>query len=111
MDPQTHLIARRLRVLGQPLRVRLVDRLGSEATTVHELVEILSGTTQQNVSRHLGILHRAGILARHKEGTRARYELVDPHALPLLEHAAASLACHGESLRRPADGRSTAHDH
>jgi DNA-binding transcriptional ArsR family regulator len=69
LDPVTDrsagLIAERLRVLGQPLRVKLIDHLAARTTTVQELVEAL-GTTQQNISQHLGILRRAGIVARHK---------------------------------------------
>jgi DNA-binding transcriptional ArsR family regulator len=92
-DRRADLIAERLRVLGQPLRVKLLDRLATQAITVQELVGSLE-TTQQNVSQHLGILQRAGIVARHKEGTRVRYELVDPHIVPLLERAESSLAHH-----------------
>ncbi len=82
-------------MLGQPLRVKLLDRLATQtqAITVQELVGSLE-TTQQNVSQHLGILQRAGIVARHKEGTRVRYELVDPRIVPLLERAESSLAHH-----------------
>jgi DNA-binding transcriptional ArsR family regulator len=90
-DRAANLIAGRLRVLGQPLRIKLVDRLAIRATTVQELVEAL-GTTQQNISQHLGILRRAGIVARQKEGTRVRYRLADPNILPILERAEASLA-------------------
>jgi DNA-binding transcriptional ArsR family regulator len=67
-DPAANLIVGRLRVLGQPLRVKLVDRLAAEATTVQELVDAL-GTTQQNISQHLRLLRRAGVVARRKEGT------------------------------------------
>jgi DNA-binding transcriptional ArsR family regulator len=89
-DRGAELIAERLRVLGQPLRVQLVDRLATGTTTVQEFVATLE-STQQNISQHLGILQRAGIIARHKEGTRVRYELVDPHILRLLECAESSL--------------------
>jgi DNA-binding transcriptional ArsR family regulator len=85
------LIAERLRVLGQPLRVKLVYRLAIRDTTVHELVDSL-GTTQQNISKHLGVLRRAGIVARHKEGTRVRYQLADSGILPILERTETSLA-------------------
>src|SRR6266542_4076736 len=34
------------------------------------------------------------IVARHKDGTRVRYELVDRHIVPLLERAESSLAHH-----------------
>jgi DNA-binding transcriptional ArsR family regulator len=96
-DRAANLIAGRLRVLGQPLRIKLVDRLAIRATTVQELVDAL-GTTQQNISQHLGILRRAGIVARQKEGTRVRYRLADPNILPILERAEASLA---HQLGRP----------
>jgi DNA-binding transcriptional ArsR family regulator len=90
-DPAANLIAERLRVLGQPLRVKLVDRLAIRATTVQELVDAL-GTTQQNISQHLDVLRRAGIVARQKEGTRVRYQIADPGILPILERTEASLA-------------------
>jgi DNA-binding transcriptional ArsR family regulator len=90
-DRGADLIAERLRLLAQPLRVKLVDRLAASTTSVQELVDTLE-TTQQNVSQHLGILQRAGVVARHKKGTRVRYELVDLQVLKLLECAEASLA-------------------
>jgi DNA-binding transcriptional ArsR family regulator len=90
-DGAANLIAERLRVLGQPLRVKLVDRLSSEATTVQELVDAL-GTTQQNISKHLTVLRRARIVVGDKAGTRVRYRLASPDILPILERAEASLA-------------------
>jgi DNA-binding transcriptional ArsR family regulator len=90
------LIAERLRVLGQPMRVKLIDRLATETTTVQELVDAL-GTTQQNISQHLDILRRAGIVARHKEGTHVRYELDDPNVIPILELAQASAIRQGRT--------------
>jgi DNA-binding transcriptional ArsR family regulator len=88
-DSAANLIAERLRVLGQPLRVGLVDRLAIRATTVQELVDAL-GTTQQNISQRLGVLRRAGVVAREREGTRVRYQLADPRILPILERTEAS---------------------
>ena len=96
-DRRADLIAERLRVLAQPLRVKLIDLLAKEATTVQELVAALN-TTQQNVSQHLGILQRAGMVSRHKEGTRVRYALVDPHVLTVLGQAEASLLHHLDEL-------------
>jgi DNA-binding transcriptional ArsR family regulator len=95
-DRAASLIAERLRVLGQPLRVMLIHRLATRATTVNELVDAL-GTTQQNISQHLGILRRAGIVARHKEGTRVHYQLDDPNILPILELASTSSSRQGRT--------------
>lgn len=90
-DRVIELVAERLRILGQPLRIKLLSELSASPATVHELVDAL-GAVQQNVSQHLAILHQAGIVARSKQGTRVRYELQDPHVVALLAEARASLA-------------------
>jgi DNA-binding transcriptional ArsR family regulator len=80
--PLAELIAGRFRVLGEPLRLRLLDRLRDGEATVNELCEAL-GATQQNVSKHLGVLHRAGMLTRRKHGTRVSYAIADPAVFEL----------------------------
>jgi DNA-binding transcriptional ArsR family regulator len=65
---------------------------------VQELVDEL-GTTQQNISQHLGILRRAGIVSREKEGTRVRYQVADAGIVPILERTEASLALAGWPAR------------
>ncbi|HEY7707779.1 MAG TPA: metalloregulator ArsR/SmtB family transcription factor [Gaiellaceae bacterium] len=90
-EPLVELIAMRLSLFAQPLRIRLVDRLESGEATVQELAAAV-GAGQQNVSKHLAILHRAGTVARRRDGAYVRYSLVDVDALPLLEQAAVGLA-------------------
>jgi DNA-binding transcriptional ArsR family regulator len=48
-------------------------------------------TTPQNVSRHLCILHRAGIVARRREGASTYYSLVDYSACRLLDQTLESI--------------------
>ena len=48
-DELADLIARRFRVLGEPMRIRLLDRLREGEANVNELTEAL-GASQQNVS-------------------------------------------------------------
>jgi len=86
----TELIAARFRLLGEPMRIRILDRLRDGNATVGELAEEL-GTTQQNVSKHLGALHLAGIAGREKEGTRVRYSIADPGVFELCEHVCGGL--------------------
>jgi DNA-binding transcriptional ArsR family regulator len=90
-EPLVELLAERLAMLSQPLRIRLIDRLEAGEMTVQELAAALDAT-QQNVSKHLAILHRAGIVGRRRDGAYARYKLVDPDVLPLFEHTALGLA-------------------
>jgi len=96
-DKLAELIAERLRVVGQPLRVRLITRLRGGPASVQELTQSLDAV-QQNVSQHLAILHRAGVLDRHKVGTRVYYELRDPNAVAMLDAARAGLAQHSREL-------------
>ncbi len=90
--PLADLVAERFRVLGEPMRIKLLDRLRDGGATVQELQQEL-GATQQNVSKHLGVLLRAGMVSRTKQGTYARYEIADPGVFELCD-----LVCGG--LRR-----------
>jgi DNA-binding transcriptional ArsR family regulator len=89
-DPLTELIAQRFRVLGEPMRIRLLDALRDGPATVGELVERL-GASQQNVSKHLGVLHQAAIVTRAKEGTFVRYTIADTGVFQLCEQVCGGL--------------------
>ena len=89
-EPLVDLIARRFRVLGEPTRIRLLDLLRDHDATVTELHEAL-GASQQNVSKHLGVLLQAGIVRRTKEGTSARYAIADDGVFALCEHVCGGL--------------------
>jgi DNA-binding transcriptional ArsR family regulator len=91
------LIARRFRVLGDPTRIRLLERLQSGEATVQELCEV-AGTSQQNVSKHLGVLTDAGITARRREGSHALYRVIDEGVYRLCEDVCVSLERQLESL-------------
>ncbi|MEH3052640.1 MAG: metalloregulator ArsR/SmtB family transcription factor [Patulibacter minatonensis] len=96
-EPLVELIAQRFRVIGDPLRIRLLDRLRDGSATVGELVAAIGGS-QQNVSKHLGVLHQAGIVSRTKEGTAVRYEIVDETVFALCEQVCGGLRAQLEEL-------------
>jgi DNA-binding transcriptional ArsR family regulator len=83
-DPLVELIARRFRVLSEPMRIKLLDQLREHDATVTQLQETL-GASQQNVSKHLGILHDAGMVTRTKDGNHARYAIADDGVFELCE--------------------------
>lgn len=83
-EPLIEVIAQRFRVLGEPMRIRLLDRLRDGPATVSELQQAL-GASQQNVSKHLGILHSAGLVSRTKDGNHARYAISDPTVFELCD--------------------------
>ena len=83
-EPLIELVAQRFRVLGEPMRIKLLDRLRAGDASVGELQEAL-GASQQNVSKHLGILHGAGMVSRTKHGNHTRYAISDPAVFELCE--------------------------
>ncbi len=89
-DDLVELIARRFRVLSEPSRIHLLDLLREGEQTVNELAAQL-GAGQQNVSKHLGVLADAGIVARRKEGNHVYYRIVDEGVLGLCEQVCGSL--------------------
>ncbi len=89
-EPLVEIIAQRFRTLGEPMRIRLLDRLRDGEATVHELTESLD-TSQQNVSKHLGVLLQAGIVHRRKEGNHAYYAIQDESVFILCEHVCGGL--------------------
>ena len=98
-DDLVELIARRFRTLGDPTRIKLLDRLREGEATVLELAR-LTGASEQNVSKHLGVLQRAGILARRKQGNFAYYRIIDEGVFTLCEAVCGSLQEQVESFRR-----------
>jgi DNA-binding transcriptional ArsR family regulator len=97
-DGLAELIAERFRLLAEPTRIRILDRLRDGGQTVQELTGQL-GTSQQNVSKHLGLLLRAGIVAREKDGNFARYRIVDQDVFALCEHVCGRLGRRLDEMR------------
>ena len=89
-EPVVDLVARRFRALGEPLRIRLLEQLMEGEASVQELVAA-TGAGQQNVSKHLGVLLHAGVVARRKEGTFVYYRIVDEVVFSLCEQVCTSL--------------------
>lgn len=93
-DEALGLVAGRFRLLGEPMRLRLLQALEESERSVGELVG-LTGATQANVSKHLGLLHEAGIVARRKEGLNTFYRIADESIFELCDLVCTSL---GEKL-------------
>ena len=78
------IIAERFRILGDPLRLRLLHLLEQGERSVGSLVDA-TGTSQGNVSKHLRILRHAGLVDRRKEGLMAFYQIADPSIFQLCD--------------------------
>lgn len=71
-------------VLAEPSRLRIMYALCEGEKSVSEVIEF-SKSSQANVSRHLGTLHEAGILARRKVGTTVFYSICDDATLEICQ--------------------------
>ena len=97
-DNAAELIAERFFLLAEPMRIKLLDRLRDREANVHQLAALLD-TTPQNVSKHLGVLARGGIVGRRKAGNYVYYRVVDTGIWELCE-----LVCGGVERRLRALG-------
>lgn len=84
------MVAERFRVLGDPLRLRLLQALSSGELSVSEMVT-LTETSQANVSKHLGMLLRAGLIRRRKDGLKVYYAPADPSVFKICDLVCGSL--------------------
>jgi ArsR family transcriptional regulator len=105
LSPQAlELVAARFRVLGEPLRLRVLQRLSGGECSVTELAELLD-TTQPNISKHLKLLQTAGFVARRQEKNTAFYSLADPSVFELCDLVCSRLherlAAQAEALEPP----------
>lgn len=83
-DAQIERIATRFRVIGEPMRIRLLDAMRDGEATVGELVE-RTGASQQNVSKHLAVLHAAELVSRRQAGREVHYAISDPTVFEICE--------------------------
>jgi ArsR family transcriptional regulator len=90
-DEALRLVAARFRALGDPTRLRILNLLMQGETGVQALVEA-SGFEQPNVSRHLAILRREGIVERRAHGNRALYRIADPTVAELCQTVCGGLS-------------------
>ncbi len=83
-DSAVEAIARVFRLLGEPIRLRILQSLETGEHNVTDLVEAL-GAGQPNISRHLNALYEAGLVARRRQGSNIYYSIGDPMVFKLCE--------------------------
>lgn len=69
-----------LKALANEARLMIVDSLKDREITVGELTELLK-LDQSTVSKHLSVLHNAGIVDYRKNGNLVYYSLLTPCVL------------------------------
>ena len=87
-------VAGTFRLLGEPMRLKILQTLRGRDLAVSEIVAA-TGATQSNISKHLSLMSSAGIITRRKDGQFVYYGMSNPLTLKLCE------LVHKELLNQP----------
>ncbi len=80
-------LAELFRVLGDPVRARVVSALSAGGELCVGDVALAIGASENTVSYALGVLRRARLVERQRRGREIYYRLADPRLPELLELA------------------------
>ena len=83
-DAELDRVAQQFRVLGETMRLKILQVLCAKPLTVNEIVTA-TGASQSNVSKHLSLLASAGVIARQRDAQFVYYRLSDPLTMKLCE--------------------------
>jgi DNA-binding transcriptional ArsR family regulator len=95
-------------VLSTPMRLRILSAVCEREKSVSQLLAEID-TTQPNLSQHLTVLYRAGVLAKRKEGTQVIYRVQSEKAVQLCRSVCTQVAIeleeqqHGHSSQPGSD--------
>jgi DNA-binding transcriptional ArsR family regulator len=76
LDPVYDAVAAYFSVLSEPMRLKILHAVCNGERSVSDIVAE-TGATQTNISRHLGLMHRHGVVRRRREGTQVYYRVAD----------------------------------
>lgn len=85
------LAAELFAVLATPMRLRVLSALCIREKSVNELLLEIP-TTQPNLSQHLAVLYRTGVLEKRKEGTQVIYRVQSEKAVALCRSVCTQIA-------------------
>jgi len=72
-----------LKVMGHPIRLKIVAGLCTQECNVKDIWECL-GLPQATVSQHLALLKNKGIIEGKREGVKVHYSVVHPLAKKII---------------------------
>ena len=81
-----------LKVMGHPVRLKIVAGLMSQSCNVKKIWECL-GLPQATVSQHLALLKNKGIIAGRREGTEVHYQVTSESACQVVRALLGASSC------------------
>jgi ArsR family transcriptional regulator len=84
--PLYQLKAEFFKTLGHPARIRVLELLSEREHAVAEMLPEV-GVEAANLSQHLAVLRRSGLVVTRREGSTVIYALTSPEVAELLRVA------------------------
>jgi ArsR family transcriptional regulator len=81
------------KVLANPVRLRILNLIGDREIANGQILAAL-GVSRANLSQHLAVLRRAGVITERREGVRVHYRLTFPEITGLCASMRELLARH-----------------
>ena len=101
-------IAERLKAIAEPTRLKILHTLDDRELSVGEILAAV-GSSQANVSKHLAVLRREGVVGSRREGLNVFYRMIDETAFTVCRTVCDGLARQlEEQLRTLEQGRAAA---
>ena len=102
-DKVFDLAAELFAVLATPIRLRILSALCEQEKSVSQLLLEIN-TTQPNLSQHLAVLFKTGVLAKRKEGTQVIYRVQSEKAAALCRSVCTQIAIEMDEPEPVLDG-------
>ncbi len=77
-------IAEIFKVLGHPVRLRIIDELSESDKTVSQLQNLI-GVSQALLSQHLTVLRHSKIIKSVRKGNTVYYSIINPMVVEILK--------------------------
>ena len=75
-DEVLHRISDVLKAMADPTRLKILHNLQSQERCVSDILKTVGGS-QANVSKHLSVLKRAGLVDCRRQGLNVYYRIID----------------------------------
>lgn len=95
-DQALEQVAHYFQALAEPNRLRILNLLRERERNVGEIAQ-LCGSTTANISRHLALLAKNGMVVREGRGTSVYYRIADASIYQLCDLVCGSIARRFES--------------
>ena len=89
-DELLNRIAEVLKAMADPTRLKILHCLHSGERCVSDILEVVGGS-QANVSKHLSVLKRAGLVDCRRSGLNVYYRIIDDGVFTICRNVCDSL--------------------